>query len=435
MTGASTYQRALAVAGIVLLTAGDFFRYLLTWYGWGALVLVGLTLTVIELVRGRVDPRRLPLPLLLFLLLAALSIIWSAYPGSTAAGVLLSLLSTTFGLFLGAVLPWRDLLAALSTAGRLIIGGSLLFELIVSVVIRRKILPLWIDYCDPDHIKNACYWSRNLLFEGGRIQGVVGNANILAMATLVALIVFVVRWAGQEGSRLVGGAWILLALLTLGLTRSATIIVAALAVAIVAAFLGIVRRTHGRARIGAHLAGLGVLILGIAVAFLARGPILHLLGKSPELTDRTYIWGKVLHLAGERPVAGWGWVSYWPNWEPFFQNLIVIKGIHYYQAHDAWLDLLLQLGVIGLIVFAGYYLLVLIRAWRTALTSDAAGPIPWPLAAAAPLLLVALLVQSLAESRLLIEIGFALPVAIAVATRPTRAMNRPEKLTGAGTAR
>lgn len=420
----------MAVGGIVLLTAGDFFRYLLTWYGWGALVLVGLTLTVIELVRARVGPRRLPVPLLAFILLAALSITWSAYPSASPLGVLLTVLSTTFGLFLGGVLPWRDLLSALSTAGRLVIGGSLLFELIVAVAIRRPILPLWIAYCDPKAIRNACYWSRDLLFEGGRIQGVVGNANILAMAVLLALIVFVVRWAGREGSRVVGGGWILLAVLTLALTRSSTVLVAAFGVLVVAAFLLLVRRLQGRARLRAHLVGFAVLLAGVAVVLVARAPLLKLLGKSSDLTNRTYIWGKVLDLIAERPAAGWGWVSYWPNWEPFFRDRIVIKGIHYYQAHNAWLDVLLQVGVIGFIVFAAYILLVLVRAWRTALDADVVPGIPWPLAAAAPLLLVALLVQSLAESRLLIEIGFALPVAIAVATRPSPLENRPRDAPG-----
>ena len=419
MTGASSYQRALAAGGIVLLTAGDFFRYLLTWYGWGALVLIGLTLTVRELVRMRVDPRRLPLPLLAFLLLAAVSIAWSAYPGASAAGVLLSLLATAFGLYLGAVLSLSELLGALSTASRLVIGGSLLFELAVALLIRRPILPLWVAYCDPARIRNACYWSRDLLLQGGRIQGAVGNANILAMAALVGVIVFAVRWAAREGSRRIGALWIALALLTLALTRSSTVLVAAAGVLIVAVFLLLVRRLRGPARTGAHLAGLGVLVVGVLGIVVARGALLGLLGKSPDLTNRTYIWGKVLQLISERPVAGWGWVSYWPNWEPFYRDLIVIKGIHYYQAHNAWLDLLLQLGVIGFAVFAAYILVVLVRAWRGALTADAASGIRWPLAAAAPLLLVALIVQSLTESRLLIEIGFALPVAIAVAMRPS----------------
>jgi O-antigen ligase len=92
----------------------------------------------------------------------------------------------------------------------------------------------------------------------------------------------------------------------------------------------------------------------------------------------------------------------------------VIKGVTYLQAHNAWLDVFLQLGVIGLVVIGLFVLTTVARTWSFALD----GPRD---AALVPLaLLVAVLVQSLAESRLLIEIGWALLVLIAVRTATTR---------------
>ncbi|WP_284297520.1 hypothetical protein [Homoserinibacter gongjuensis] len=35
MTAATSYQRALAVLCFAVLAAGDFWRYLLSWWGWG----------------------------------------------------------------------------------------------------------------------------------------------------------------------------------------------------------------------------------------------------------------------------------------------------------------------------------------------------------------------------------------------------------------
>ncbi len=78
----------------------------------------------------------------------------------------------------------------LGTALRWILALSLAFELFVSTVIRDRLLPFWVDYSHLDKIPAAFYWSRNLLFEGGRIQGIVGNANILAFAALLAVITF-----------------------------------------------------------------------------------------------------------------------------------------------------------------------------------------------------------------------------------------------------
>src|SRR5690606_27206834 len=94
------YRRALAVAGFFTLAAGDAFRYLLSWWGWGAIVLVLLALGVIELVRSRVELRRLPLLLFAAVGLMALSIAWSAYPGESALGVAGTLVTTVFAVFL-----------------------------------------------------------------------------------------------------------------------------------------------------------------------------------------------------------------------------------------------------------------------------------------------------------------------------------------------
>src|SRR4051794_17421381 len=81
VNGATTYQRVLATLTFFTLAAGDFWRYLLSWWGWGAIVVFLVTAAILELVRSRVDVRRLPLALLGFVGLATVSLAWSAYPG------------------------------------------------------------------------------------------------------------------------------------------------------------------------------------------------------------------------------------------------------------------------------------------------------------------------------------------------------------------
>ncbi len=420
MKAATSYQRALAVLCFGVLAAGDFWRYLLSWWGWGALAAIIVVLSIVELVRQRVDPRRMPIWLLLFLAFAALSIAWSAYPGASALGVLLTLATTSVGAFLATCLSWEDVLATFAHAMRWILGLSLLFEFVVSAFVRRPVLPFWVDYHELTTIPKAFYWSRELLFAGGRIQGIVGNANILGMLALVALIVFMLRVLARKGSPVWGWLWIAVAIATLALTRSSTVIVAGAIVLLVTGFLALVRRTSGRARRGVFASGVALAIALGVTAFVARGWLLGLLGKSSDLTNRLGIWQSVSELAMERPVAGWGWVSYWVPWVEPFDDLVVIKGVTYLQAHDAWLDVFLQLGGIGLALFVLLVLGALVRSWGMAAELQriryAPSELRWPEAAAPLLLLVALLVQSLAESRLIIEIGFALLVTIAVKT-------------------
>lgn len=419
MRAATQYQRTLAVVTVVVLAAGEFWRHLLGWWGWGALVVVLLAAIVVELVRMRVDVRRGPIWLLLFIGFTALSTIWSVSPGATAL--------TTFGMVATALaatmlvscLSWLELLETLSTSLRWILGASLLFELFVAAVLQRRLLPLWGDYSELEKIPSTFYWSRALLFEGGRIQGVVGNANVLAMLTLVALIVFVCRLLARRGSPLWAWFWIGVAVLTFALTRSATVIVAAVVTAYVAALVVLLRRAAGRARL-ALVVGSGVLTVALVVAaVLARGPLLALLGRSPDLTKRLDIWQAVGELVLERPAAGWGW-GFWAPWAWPFEGFDKLNDIGYLSAHNAWLDVLLQLGVIGLVLFVMLVLGAVVRSWGMAL--DLPGRrverqvLAWPLNAVPLLLLVALLVQSVAESQLLWEWGFALLVVIAAKT-------------------
>ena len=414
MTPASPYRLFLATFGFFTLAAGDVWRYLLSWWGWGAIIVIFVTLAVIELVRSRVDVRRMPLLLFATLALMVLSIAWSAYPGASALGVVATLCTTVYAVFLATCFTWAELVDALARAMRIVLAASLLFELVVALFVRGPVTPLWVDYSDLDKIPQAFYWSRDLLFAGGRIQGIVGNANILAMAALLSLIAEVARAVAGRGARAASAGWVLVAVLVIGLTRSSTVFVAGAAVAVVVLFAWFARRGSGLRRIATSVGLLVVIALGVAGAFLFRGPLLQLLGKSDDLTNRFDIWAIVTNLAAERPVAGWGWVSYWAPWVEPYDDLVVIKGVTYLQAHNAWLDVYLQLGIIGLVVVGLFVLTTLVRGWSYALD----GPRD---AALVPLaLLVAVLVQGLAESRLLIEIGWALLVLVSIRTATNR---------------
>ena len=218
-----------------------------------------------------------------------------------------------------------------------------------------------------------------------------------------------------------GTIGVALAIAALLLTRSATTAASGLAVVAVLALVLLVRRTAPPRRPRLYLAAMAAVVVVAVVAVLARTPLLGALGRSSDLTGRTDIWAAVLDLGAQHPVVGWGWVGYWVPWAAPFTDLAERNGVVYLQAHDAYLDVWMQTGIIGLVLFLLYVVTTLSRSWAcaTRIGYDAAlRPRTFDPVSLLPLLVVvALLVQSVAESRLLYQGNWVLFALIAIKTR------------------
>jgi exopolysaccharide production protein ExoQ len=415
---------AYAVFVFFTVLAGDAERYALSWYGWGAIILAIFAISLVIVIRGRKLWRfsGLPFPLLAFLVLAVLSIIWSDYRQWTAVAALSSIVTVVGALALAITFTFTQLIRLLGHALRIILAASIVFELIVSLFVRHPFTPWWTDYSGQT-IHPAEYWSRDLLLKGDRIQGIVGNSDLLGFVALIGVIVFAIEFASRSMRRGWSGFWIVVALANIALTRSATVTVAAIVVAVAAVVLVLLRRAQTtRARRTVTLVSIVVIVLGIVGAIALRTPLLKALDKTSTLTGRTSIWHEVIVLASQRPVVGWGWISYWvPGLYPFDNPAFKLGGIQYLQAHDAWLDLWLQLGIIGVIVFAALAISTLVRSWVLAVDRPQIGvdaPVRFDPSTLLPVLvMVALLAQSFAESRLLIEYGLLLLALVAIKTK------------------
>ncbi len=372
----------------------------------GSVLSVGLWFAI----RPPVQWRRLPWFAAAYILWATLSLAWSAWLATTATTLLLLYVTTVQAAFVGAVLTWRELIRAIASALKWVMALSLVFELWVAIFVQAPILPGFVVGKADDPIE---YWSRNNLFDGdGRIQGIMGNANLLGPVALLAIIVFAIRIAARAPYRALLWGWIGLSAFLFVRASSATAYLAAAAAVLVLTTVLLMRRARRPGERTKYYVGYAVIGLGGALLlFFFREQIFTLLGRGADLTGReSKIWTAVLERASERPVAGWGFATPWLTNDPYFDGWIIDHGVSVMQAHNMWLDVYLQLGIIGLVLFALTYLAYVWRTWFFAIDRprwDLRADRPYsPLTLLPTLVGTILLVQGFAESSPLLLWGW-----------------------------
>lgn len=379
----------------------------------GALLSTGLWLAI----RPPAQWRRLPWFTLAYVAWAALSLLWSQYREATTLTLLLLVVTTLQGLFIAGVLAWRELVRAIASALKWVMGLSLAFELWVSIVVGGPILPGFVipTQAAEDPI---VYWSRANLLDGGRIQGIMGNANLLGPVALVAVIVFSIRLAAGAPRRGLLGVWIGLSAYLFWRASSATAFVAALVVTIVLITVLLMRRARRpgeRTRYYLVYAAIGA--GGAMTIWLLRDGLFAALGRSADLTGREAIWRAVTERAVERPLIGWGFSTPWIATDPAFDGWIIDHGQTVVQAHNMWLDVFLQLGGVGVALLIVAYLAFIWRSWFFAVDRprwDLRADRPYsPLTLLPTLVGAVLLVQGFAESTPLLLWGWLFVVMLA----------------------
>ena len=401
---------ATAYAALAILMGGDAIRYAIGWLGWALALGVLFIATVIQFFRGdwRSVLKRTPWPLTALLGLMLVGSIWSNYQLVSFGAALVQLATTSFALFLASSFTWREILRLVAGTLRGILFSSVLFELYAAVIVRGPIEPFFPNYSGDRPPAVAFYWTQGNLFTNDRIQGIVGNSNMLAYMAMLAVVVFSIEVAANTTRRLVSTLSFLAAIPMLVLSRSASIGFA-LGAIVAAAIVSIAAEGKDRdTRHRYYRVAWGVIGTAALLVLTYRAEIFSLIGKSPDMTGRTKIWKIVLHLIDQRPLQGWGWSSYWVPWVEPYKGLVVINNVPYYQAHNAFLDVWMQLGIFGLGLFLLLVGLTFVRLWRLAVRHTSPLYL-WPI-----LIFVGIVTQNLTESRILVEIGWVLLVLFAV---------------------
>lgn len=390
------HATAYLILGLVVvgdaLFAQEYLLLTLPWLLWYGLSAIGLAGAIYYLTKS--DWRRVltqvPIELTLILALMIGSSFWSFYPSQTITSFLLEISIVIVALFFVALFSWRQILNVFANTIRVIIFGTLSLELTSALF---KLVPAADSENDVLHFLQ----SLGQISDGRSIDDMLLRNNFMAAWALFGVITFLIEFSISNRHKALTFVSLGLSILTITLSKSAGIIFASVAVILAAIVLlvseGKDRETRHRyyriAWVAAGSAGFLVLIF--------RRAVFEFLGKSPDMTHRSDIWRKVFSFISERPLEGWGFTGVWvPGVEPF-SGLVVINGIEYFQAHNTYLDIWLQLGLVGLVLFLVLFTRAFVKTWRLGVHHSNALYL-WPI-----LILVAQLIRGITESRLLIQ--------------------------------
>ena len=237
-------------------------------------------------------------------------------------------------------------------------------------------------------------------------QGGIAESN-KALGNLMSLCIVLWLWKAfqaKSGFRFIAylfslfSFWILSSSYSVAATFSCFVLIGFV---LILRFLQINKQRYSSAIIYSFVV---ISILGGAIIYGKYESILEAFDKSPNLTGRTTIWPILLTAIGQKPWLGYGFSGFWQSWrgaeDPSLPSNIAMHPIILTHAHNGFLEILLQIGIIGLCL----YLFVLFKTM--ALSLNFYNKQYKPLVSGVPILVLTHLVLSnIGESSILGLIG------------------------------
>lgn len=379
---------ALAMVGILLGSASFFLQRTLGWAGFLAALIAALVLMALSFLARREEVgwrTLLPVSLLGFLVWSLASVLWSQFTWATVGGLGYLAAFSLIALFVAISRDTIQIIRAFGDVLRAVLGASLFIEVFSGILIDAPLPFLGVH---------------GNLGTLGPISGIEPSRDQLGLVAIIGAISFVTEHRTRSVTRLTSGLSLILAGLCIVFTQSPIIAFASIVVGIAAAVIYALRRVRPERRQAWQFVVLALAIVGFGLLGVFRGPIVRLFNATGTIDYRVDLWRGVIALIGVNPIQGWGWAGAWQTDEFPFSTLSSVPERPADSALNAFLDVWLQLGIIGLILFIGMIALAFSRSWLLA-GAKRSVVYAWPAAT-----LVALIIVSLAESSILLEFGW-----------------------------
>jgi O-antigen ligase len=278
-----------------------------------------------------------------FMALVPLSAIWSVDPGATL-NRFVSLLSIVSVCLVFALLGWKrtrfqDVLRPLVTA---LLVGSIVFEILY---------PQYAIETGEGTLKDS--W-----------RGLTAQKNQFGMLSSFGVLFWLHSWFNGEKKWWVAIPWVGLSFTCVLLSRSSMSLMAT-CLSMLFMFLAMASMAHLRRFMPYIVSAFATLVVVYALAVLniipgttlLLDPIAELTGKDMTFSNRAAIWDIIKEHLQLSPVLGSGYGAYWTGpvpTSPSFIFLTRMEGFYPTQSHNGYLEIVNDLGFVGLICLLGY---------------------------------------------------------------------------------
>lgn len=317
-------------------------------------------------------------PMLILIIVYCLStILWSPYPVVTLKRSIQLIGLTLVGIAISPPIGGKQQLIRTMLGTLMALMG---FSFVVSLVLPR----IGVDY-----------------ELGGAWRGVLTQKNTLGAISGLCVVLWIKESLGSTFPRSICYFGILFSLFMLVMAKSSTaILVATLGTGI---YL-LVRRRYLNGEFDGRRLSISLLVvalLGLHIFYVVQGrlpewselfaPFGALFNKSTDLTGRTDIWRLVLLEVQRHPVFGIGYGAFWLG--EGSPSQMIINALHWIplQAHNGYLDILNELGIVGLVIMASVFIFHIRNLIKLTLIDREEAAIHWAM-------LILILISNLSES-------------------------------------
>ena len=276
--------------------------------------------------------------LLLMILMAVVSTVWSAAPGLTLRRSFAVVLTSLFGIDFAVRYSIQRQLRLIGFA----LGFTVLMSVFIQIFFPHAIPSLESIYSDA--------WN-----------GVFVQKNTLGKIAVLTMVVILTRaretlWSLFGVSMAVVGAFALIVK-----TQSMGALIVLVAMLLLLPLCRIFRWNMVRAPVAAQFLKVLVLLPALCLIFPTLGGLFPLFGRDSTLTGRAQLWSMSFASIAKKPLLGYGYNAFWNVSQQALQLRSMLKW-NPPHSHNSFIDLTLQLGLVGLFLFVATYAVAVRRA-------------------------------------------------------------------------